>query len=90
MVWKNESVSKEYSDITPPGSGAHLHFDHARGARDSRTKNARIKIPATTVRSLKTTTNPTIQHTLPPSSFSKEKTQRRLGGYRVPILKEDF
>jgi hypothetical protein len=62
MVWKHESVSKkEYSDITPPSSGAHLHFDHARGARDSRTEDARIKIPATTIRSLKTITNPTIQ-----------------------------
>jgi hypothetical protein len=78
MVWKHESVSKkEYSDITPPSSGAHLHFDHTLGARDSRTEDARIKIPTTTVRSLKTTTNPTIQQALPLSSFSKEKNLER-------------
>jgi hypothetical protein len=80
MVWKHESVSKEYSDITPPSSGAHLHFDHARGAWDSRTEDARIKIPATTVRSLKTTTNPKIQQTLPLSSFSKEKNLEKAQG----------
>jgi hypothetical protein len=74
MVWKHELVSKEYLDITAPSSRAHLHFDHAWGARDSRTKDARIKIPATTVRSLKITTNSTIQQKNPEKAQGLQST----------------
>jgi hypothetical protein len=86
MVWKHEYVSKEYSDITPPSLGAHLHFDHARRAQDSRIEDARIKILATTVRSLNTIINPTIQQTLPPSSFSKEKNLEKAQGLQSTYL----